>query len=171
MEEITKIISKIIVFGLLIILAVWLSPFILIGVFVYLGYIIYRAILRKRILEQIKREWLPKGKYAFFLYSSSKKWKDYFEQELIPKIQSKAIVWNWSTRYQYGWNSDLLEAKVLKLFRPFNRSYPVAIVFLPSNKVRIFEFYTPYIKMLKSQNQNQDYKNLEKDFLNLLENN
>ncbi len=169
MKEIAKAISSIALFGLLIILAIWLSPFILIGVFIYLGYIIYRARKRKIIIEQIKKEWFPKDKYAFFIYSNSKKWKSYFEQELIPKIQSKAIIWNWSTRLQYGWNNGLLEAKALKTFQTSRYYYPIAIVFLYSGKVKIFDFYTPYVKMLKSQNENQDYKNLEKDFLDLLE--
>ncbi|MFH0740020.1 MAG: hypothetical protein V1819_03285 [bacterium] len=163
MKEVIKAISTLALFALLLLLAIWLSPFIIIGVFIYLGYIIYRARKRKQIIEQIKKEWFPKGKNAFFVYSSSKKWKSYFEQELIPKIQSKVIIWNWSTRHQQGWNNNLLEAKVLKFFRSFNHIYPLAIVFLPSGKVRIFDFYDSYIKMLKSQNQNQDYKNLEKE--------
>lgn len=169
MKKIAKAISNIAVFGILIILAIWLSPFILIGVFVYLGYIIYRARKRKQIIEQVKKEWFPKGKYGFFIYSSSRKWENYFEQELIPKIQSKVIVWNWSTRLQHVWSNDLLEAKALKLFQTSRYYYPVAIVFLPSGKVKIFDFYVPYIKMLKSQNENQDYKNLEKDFIELLD--
>jgi len=153
-----------------VVLAVWLSPFILIGVFVYLGYFfIYKPIMKRKILQRIKNEWFPKGKYGFFFYSSSRKWRKYFEQNLISKIQSKAIICNRSTRYEHGWKNNSLEAKVLRFFLPSGYSCPVAIVFLPSGAIKIFQFYAPYIKMLKSQNQNQDYKNLEKDFLDLLD--
>lgn len=169
MTKIITTISNIILFGLFIALAVWLSPFIIIGAFIYLGYIIYKRTLKKQTLKRIKSEWFSKGKYAFFLYSSSKKWQSYFEQEFIPKIQSKTIIWNWSTRFQSGWNNNLLEAKVLKLFGPIGYFYPIAIIFLPSGEVKTFQFYTPYMKMLKSENKKQDYKNLEKDFLNLLD--
>lgn len=165
----TTIKTPLIIFVLLIILAIWLSPFILIGAFIYLGYAIRKAILKKKIRQRIKNGWFPMGKYALFLYSGSKKWQRYFEQDLIPKIQSKAIIWNWSTRYAYGWKDDLLEARILKFFRPSGRFHPMAIVFLPSGTIKTFQFYVPYVKMLKSQNQNQDYKNSEKDFLNLLD--
>lgn len=152
--------------GLLIILAIWLSPFIFIVVLIYLGYLIYKPILKKKTLQRVKNEWFPIGKHSFFLYSNSKKWRKYFEQNLIPKIQNKAIICNWSTRHERGWKNNPLEARVLRFFCPNGYSCPVAIVFLPSGAIKTFEFYTPYIKMLKSQNQ--DYKNLEKEFLDLL---
>jgi len=79
------------------------------------------------------------------------------------------MVWNWSTRYEYGWRDDLLEAKILRFFRPSGCFYPMAIVFSPDGTIRTFQFYVPYIKMLKSQNQNQDYQKLEKDFLAFLD--
>lgn len=121
--------SSVVFVGLLIILAIWLSPLVLIGLFVYLGYLIYKAVWKKKILLRIRDEWFPKGKYVFFLYSSSKKWQNYFEQDFIPKIQNKAIIWNWSTRRERGWKDDLLEARILKFFRPLGCFYPIAIVF------------------------------------------
>lgn len=154
------------VLGVFLILAIWLSPFVLIGVVIYLVYRIRKAILRKRLLEQIKREWFPKGKHIFFLYSDSKKWKNYFEKGLVPKIKDKAAVWNWSTRQKDGWNGDIMEAKILSLFRPVGCFHPMAIVFMPSGKIKTFQFYTPYVNMLKSGKD--DYKKLEKEFLTLV---
>ena len=158
-------IKDVFVLGVFLILAIWLSPFILIGAAIYLIYRIRKAVLRKKLLEQIKQEWFPKGKHIFFLYSDSQKWKEYFEKELAPKIQDKAFIWNWSTRQKDGWNENMIEAKILSLFRPIGYFYPMAIVFLPSGEVKTFQFYTPYVSMIKSGKE--DYKKMESEFLAL----
>ena len=160
-------IKDIFVLGVLLILAIWLSPFILVGAVIYLIYRIRKAILRKRLLEQIKQEWFSKGRHIFFLYSDSKKWKEYFEQKLVPKIQDKAVIWNWSTRQKDGWNENLIEAQIMSLFRPMGFFYPMAIVFLPSGDVKTFQFYTPYVNKIKSGKD--DYNKMEKEFLALVQ--
>jgi hypothetical protein len=122
-------------------------------------------ICQKKLLKQIKDEWFPRGKYIFFLYSDSKKWKEYFEKELLPKIKDKSQIWNWSTRQKDGWGDNIIEAKILKIYKPLGYFYPMAIVFLPSGEVKIFQFYSPYINMLKSNKD--EYAKLEKEFLEL----
>ena len=161
----TNKVKDVLILGVFLFLAIWLSPFIFIGAGIYLAYRIRKVINQKKLLKQIKEEWFPKGKYIFFLYSDSKKWKDYFEKELVPKIQDKASIWNWSTRQKDGWNDDIIEAKILKLYRPFGYFYPMAIVFLPSGEVKTFQFYTSYVNMLKSGKD--EYPKLEKEFLAL----
>jgi len=158
--------KEIIILLILVILAFWLSPFIILGGVIYFAYKIRKHFLKKKLLEEINKEWFPKRKHVFFLYSDSKKWKVYFEEELIPKIQDKAYVWNWSNRLEKGWNNDLLEARILKLYRPIGFFYPMAIVFLPDGEIKTFQFYYSYIKMLKSGKD--DYKKLENEFLNLI---
>lgn len=159
--------KDVLVLGIFLILAIWLSPFILAGAVVYLAYRIRKALRRKRLLEQIKREWFPRGKHVFFLYSDSKKWKDHFEQDLAPKIRDKAVIWNWSTRQKDGWHEDLIEAKILSLFRPRGHFYPMAIVFLASGEVRTFQFSPASINKRTSDKQDDD--NMEKEFLALVQ--
>lgn len=151
--------------AILIVLAVWLSPLILIGILIYLLYRIRKSYLRKKLLEEIKRKWFLQGKYVFFLYSDSKKWKEYFETELIPKIENKAVIRNWSTRLQDGWTNDM-EGRILKLYKPLGYFYPIAIVFLPNDEIKTFQFYTPYVSMVKSGKD--EYKKLEAEFLDLV---
>jgi len=131
--------------------------------FLMLIYSIKRYIQRKILLRQIKHEWFPKGKYVFFLYSSSKKWENYFKNEMIPKIADKSFIWNWSTRHQDGWYRDRFAPKILSLYRPDQHFCPLAVVFLPSGKIKIFEFYLPYVRMIKSSNL--AYKSFEDEFL------
>lgn len=131
--------------------------------FSWLIYIIRKYIQRKMLIRQIKKEWFPKGKYVFFLYSSRKKWEKYFKNELIPKIQDKSTIWNWSTRHQDGWYRDRFAPKILSLYRPDQHFCPLAVVFSPSGAIRIFAFYLPYVKMIKSGSP--DYKKFEEEFL------
>lgn len=166
MKDLQKKFKDIFFLGVLLVLALWLSPFILIGVFLYLGYRLRKTVLKKKVLEQVRRDWWPRGKYVLFLYADSKKWKDYFEEQLLPKIRDRAIICNWSTRHKNGWDQSTLEAKILRLWGPLGYFYPLAIVFLPSGEVKTFQFYAPYIKMLKSGGE--EYKNLEKEFLDLV---
>lgn len=158
-------VKDVLILGVFLFLVIGLSPFIFIGAGIYLAYRICRMINQKKLLKQIREEWFPKGKYIFFLYSDSKKWKDYFENELVPKIQGKASVWNWSTRQKDGWNDDIIEAKILKPYKLLGYFYPMAIVFLPSGEVKTFQFYTPYVNMLKSGKD--EYNKMEKEFLAL----
>lgn len=166
MNNINKV-KEALIIVIFLFLAIWLSPFLLVAVGIYIAYRIRKIMEQKKLFKQIEKEWFPKGKYIFFLYSDSKKWKDYFEKELEPKIQGKASIWNWSTRQKDGWNDAIIEAKILKLYRPLGYFYPMAIVFLPSGEVKIFEFYTPYVNMLKSGKD--EYYKMEKEFLALVE--
>jgi hypothetical protein len=151
----------------IVLLAFWLSPFILLGVVFYLFYRVFKLLQQKKLFARIEKEWFPQSKYVFFLYSDSRKWKEYFESELIPKIQDKASIWNWSTRAQSGWGTDSIEAQIFKLHRPLGRYYPIAIVFIPGGVVKTFQFYTAYVDMIKSGDDR--YKSLENEFLALVE--
>lgn len=164
MHTLSKL-KEYLILGTFLILAIWLSPFILIGATIYFVYRIRKILNQKKLFEQIKNEWFPNGKYILFIYSDSKKWKEYFENTIISRIRDKAFIWNWSTRQKDGWNDDVIEAKILKLYHPFGYFYPMAIVFLPTGEVKTFQFYSSYVNMLKSGKD--EYKKLEKEFLTL----
>ena len=73
-----------------------LSPILLIAVLIYSlwGAILYLTI------------WLTSKKpFVVFVYSDSPIWKDYVEREIIPHIQNRAIILNWSERR--NWKNSL----------------------------------------------------------------
>lgn len=146
----------------ILVLAIWLSPFLIL----LLPFLLYRYLSRKKqrhdVIQQIKREWFSRGKFVFFLYSDSKIWKEYFEKELIPRVKDEAIVWNWSTRLANGWNKELPEAKLLDLFGG-GYLYPTAYLVTPEGEVEIFNFHDAYIRFIKSGKP--EYKELESRFL------
>jgi len=152
----------------LIVIAIWLSPFILIGFVIFFGYKIQKFYRRNRLLKRISNEWISQGKYCFFLYSNSRKWKDYFEKDLIPKINSVSFIKNWSLRHKEGWVKNSIEKSILDLIpRKEHYYYPIAIIFYPDGKSKIFEFYSSYVKMIK--NEDNAYKKIEKEFLVAIE--
>src|SRR2546430_3467987 len=45
--------------------------------------------------------WLPRGKDILFVYSDSPIWRDYMATEILPLVQDRAVVLNWSERKKW----------------------------------------------------------------------
>ena len=106
---------------------------------------------------QIQSEWYPKNKYLLFVYSESPVWKEYIETNILPRISELGIILNWSERSKWAWNSNKFEVKVFKywanvsLFKKNGKKElqgyeynPIAIVFTPGNKVKVFRFWKAF---------------------------
>ncbi len=147
--------------------ALWLSPFILIIFAIFLIKKIYYYYSAKKVLKDIHSEWFPKKTYIFFLYSNSAIWKTYFETELIPRIEKKAIIKNWSTRHTDGWwhNRKSIEYRIVRFLCSSRYIYPCGIIFFPSGTYEICYFHDAYIAMIKSHKP--EYKHMEARFLEL----
>ena len=53
--------------------------------------------------------WLPTGKDTLLVYSDSPIWRDYMTQQVLPLVQERAIVLNWSERSKWRrWAFPLL---------------------------------------------------------------
>jgi hypothetical protein len=118
--------------GFLVFLLLILSPILLVAVLVYLtwGAILYMTI------------WLTwKKQFVVFVYSDSPTWKDYIEAEILPDIQDRAVVLNWSKRR--SWNNSLavLAFRYFGGQRNFN---PIAMVFRPFRPVKTYRFFEAF---------------------------
>ena len=126
-EKLTNV-SKILILLLLIILA----PVLIIGALLYIfwGIILYIAI------------WLTwKQRRVLFVYSDSPTWKDYIEAEIIPKIQNRAAILNWSERKIWKNSLDVLAFRYFGGHRNFN---PMALVFRPFRFVKDYRFFEAF---------------------------
>ena len=86
--------------------------------------------------------WLPSGKDVLFVYSDSPIWHDYMDKEILPLVQERALVLNWSARS--SWPRWSLAVHVFRSFggrRSFN---PMVIVFRPLRTARVFRFWEPF---------------------------
>ena len=92
-----------------------------------------------RILVQFF--WLAKGKDVLLVYSDSPIWHDYVEIHLLPPIEERAIVLNWSERKR--WKPSLARWVFFHYGggREFN---PLGVTFRPWRRARVFRFWEPF---------------------------
>lgn len=117
---------------LIIFLVIGLSPLLMIVVLLYFlwGAFLYIAI------------WLIWTKQlALFVYSDSPTWKDYIEKEILPYIQDRAVILNWSERKSWKNSLPVLTFKYFGGYRNFN---PIAFVFRPFHRVKIYRFFEAF---------------------------
>ena len=91
------------------------------------------------------RFWLRhgrKGKMILFVYSDSSNWKDYIETNILPRIEAHAIILNWSKRREWG-SRMRLETSLFNQWAGPGDFVPVAILFSPKGKARIFRLWQP----------------------------
>ena len=86
--------------------------------------------------------WLPKGKDVLFVYSYSPIWREYMTAEILPVVERRAVVLNWSERRRWsGWS---LSARVFHRFgggRDFN---PLLVLFRPFHRAKVFRFWPAF---------------------------
>jgi hypothetical protein len=86
--------------------------------------------------------WLPKGKDILFVYSDSPIWREYMTAEILPVVERRAVVLNWSERSK--WPPWSLGALVFRRFggtRDFN---PLVVLFRPLERARAYRFWPPF---------------------------
>jgi hypothetical protein len=86
--------------------------------------------------------WLPRGKDLLVVYSRSPHWMQYFEAGLIPLIEQRGQILNWSDRTTW----PTLDLRTLA-FRAFagDRSFnPIVIVFRPLRWPERFRFFEAF---------------------------
>ena len=45
--------------------------------------------------------WIPRGRRVLFVYSNSPVWKEYIEQEILPRLPAESLVMNYSERARW----------------------------------------------------------------------
>jgi hypothetical protein len=85
--------------------------------------------------------WCPRGRYALVVYSESPVWQEYFESQILPALEGRAAVLNWSERRR--WKPSLAVA-LFHVFGGTREFNPLAIVFKPLSWPRCFRFYRAF---------------------------
>ena len=86
-----------------------------------------------------------------FVYSNSPTWKDYMEREILPHLQDRAVILNWSERKNWKNSLAVLAFRYFGGQRNFN---PMAVVFRPLRLAKTYRFYEAF-KELKYGNPNK----------------
>jgi len=148
-----KELSKTKQFLILAVVIVFLPLILLIAVIIGVAWLLWGAWLGLRVRWQ----WYPKGKHLLFVYSDSPNWKDYIKANILPRIQERAVVINWSERSRWDWKQKPLEVQVFRHWAGVSRySFkgrvkwdgdefnPIAITFIPWWKRKVFKFWQPF---------------------------
>jgi len=116
----------------------WLLIGFLIGVTVLRALlpIAYRFGLKVRFWIRHGRQ----GKFILFVYSDSSNWKDYIEQNILPRIEAHSVILNWSKRRE--WESQMgFEMKLFNQWAGSREFVPAAILFPLAGKVKVFRLF------------------------------
>ena len=86
--------------------------------------------------------WCTRGKYVLFVYSNSPHWQPYIESRVLPALENRAVVLNWSERAT--WPTWSLAQMAFRFFGGDRNCNPIAIVFRPFRFCRTFRFWGPF---------------------------
>ena len=101
------------------------------------AYLLFSLALHVRIWWR----WCRRGRDILFIHSSSPIWADYIADNILPRIEHRAVLLNWSERAQW---SRSLERTAFKHFGGSREFNPMAVVFRPLRPARVFRFYQPF---------------------------
>ena len=120
---------------LLIVLLPFIVPLGLVALILYLTHRIVLYILVWLI-------WLSKGKDLLVVYSDSPIWHDYMVNEILPLVEKRAIVLNWSERE--SWSRLSFRAHVFRQFGSRREFNPLVVLFRPLRRAKVFRFWLPF---------------------------
>ena len=81
-----------------------------------------------------------KGKVILFVYSDSSNWKDYIEEKILPRLETRSVILNWSKRRE--WESSMqFETRLFNQWAGSGEFTPTAILFPLLGKVKVFRLW------------------------------
>lgn len=121
------------------ILIVLLLPLVLpLALFAVANHLVCRALLYLLVWAL----WLPKGKDILFVYSDSPIWREYIATRVLPLVQERSVVLNWSERKK--WSRWSLGVAVFHHFGGAGDFNPLVILFQPLRVARVFRFWSAF---------------------------
>src|SRR5690349_7889596 len=112
-----------------------LLPFVIVAVTAFL-------LQRGAVCFLVWTVWLARGKDVLFVYSESPIWRDYMVQEVLPLMDDRAVILNWSARKQ--WNKWSLAVRAFHSYAGDRSFNPMVILFRPFRPTRVFRFWDAF---------------------------
>jgi hypothetical protein len=121
--------------ALLLVVLPLILPLALITITLYLPYRIALYLL-------VWALWLPRGKDILLVYSDSPIWREYVLSEILPLVQGRAVVLNWSERSK--WSQWSFRVHLFRAFGGYREFNPLVVLFRPFRRARSFRFWLPF---------------------------
>ena len=107
--------------------------------------------------------WGIRGRDVLFVYSDSPIWRDYIEHQTLPYLGKRAVVLNWSHRRR--WRLSLARMAFYH-FGTDREHNPLAVVFRPLHRSRVFRFWQPFRDF--KHGHTEALNKMEKEFFGLI---
>ncbi len=117
-------------------------PFLLLVLPLVVIAVILRLIYELLLHILIWGAWFPKGKDVLLVYSDSPVWHDYMLAEVLPQLQKRAVVLNWSHRKE--WPRWSLAVRAFRTFGGQREYNPLVVVFRPWRRAKVFRFWQAF---------------------------
>jgi len=123
----------------------WQVPLVVLVILVALPLVLFvllvQALLSVTLYIAIWTLWCVRGRDVLFITSESPVWGPYLADNVLPRLGARAVVLNWSERTK--WRFSLARTAFYHFGgqREFN---PMAVVFRPFRRARIFRFWGPF---------------------------
>lgn len=130
----------------------WAIPLLLLLSPLIVAVIFLRALYSLSLYILVWTCWLTRGRDLLFVYSDSPHWKEYIEQEILPRIQHRAIILNWSERRK--WIQGMtLGSMLFRHFGGYREFNPIGLYFRPFWIHRTYRFWEPIRKWKKKEDR------------------
>jgi hypothetical protein len=129
--------------GFAVALIIVLAPILLVWLPLYLvGFAVWGFVLRLWFWYAHIRQ----GRPVLFVYSNSPNWQSYVEEHLLPRLEGRAVVINWSERRL--WNStNRFEGLFFRRFTGDRHCNPIAFVSRSSLRFRVVRFHQAFLDL------------------------
>lgn len=98
---------------------------------------------RRRLQRGFHDRWGPHGKRLLLVYSNSPTWQAYVEENWLPRLESIAVVLNWSERSTWR-ERHPLEAEIFRMWAGDQEFNPLAIIVPADGSVRVIRFWQAF---------------------------
>jgi hypothetical protein len=95
---------------------------------------------RRRLQRGFHDRWGAHGKRLLLVYSNSPNWQAYVEKNWLPRLESIAVVLNWSERSTWG-ERHPFEAEIFRMWAGDQEFKPLAIIIPADGSVRVIRFW------------------------------
>lgn len=120
-------------------LVVVMLPFVLpLALLAITLHVLYRIVLYLLVWAL----WVPRGRDILFVSSDSPIWQDYMATQVLPIVQDRAVVLNWSARKT--WDRWTLTVAVFRHFGGWREFNPMVLLFRPLHRARVFRFFPAF---------------------------